>query len=98
MAAIIMHAMIEPGTGDRPALQPNAAIGPAVRAIAGNILAKARIAVIDPERTDGATVHSFRRATKQWRALMRLLAPHWVRQCLLLTDYPKVTASKQPLK
>jgi CHAD domain len=75
MAAIIMHAVIEPGTGDRPALQPNAAIGPAVRAIAGNILAKARIAVTDPERIDGATVHNFRRATKQWRALMRLLAP-----------------------
>ncbi|MGC2078927.1 MAG: hypothetical protein WA728_23445 [Xanthobacteraceae bacterium] len=49
MAAIIMHAVIEPAAGDRPALQPNAAIGPAVRAIASNILAKTRIAVTDPE-------------------------------------------------
>jgi CHAD domain-containing protein len=70
-----MHALIEAGIGDKPALQPNAAIGPAVRAIAGNILAKARIALTDPEHTDEAAVHDFRRATKQWRALMRLLAP-----------------------
>jgi CHAD domain-containing protein len=70
-----MHALIEPELGDKPALQPNAAIGPAVRAIAGNILVKARIALTDPERTDEAAVHDFRRATKQWRALMRLLAP-----------------------
>ena len=70
-----MHTLIDPGMGDKPALRPNAAIGPAVRAIAGNILAKARIALTDPERTDEAAVHDFRRATKQWRALMRLLAP-----------------------
>jgi CHAD domain-containing protein len=70
-----MHALIEAGMGDKPALQPDAAIGPAVRAIAGNILAKARIALMDPERTNEAAVHDFRRATKQWRALMRLLAP-----------------------
>ncbi|HXX52881.1 MAG TPA: CHAD domain-containing protein [Xanthobacteraceae bacterium] len=70
-----MHALIEAGIGAKPALQPNTAIGPAVRAIAGNILAKARGALADPERTDEAAVHDFRRATKQWRALMRLLAP-----------------------
>jgi CHAD domain-containing protein len=70
-----MHTLIEPRTGDKPALQPTVAIGPAVRAIAGNILAKARIALTDPERTDEAAVHDFRRASKQWRALMRLLGP-----------------------
>ena len=70
-----MHSFIEPGMGDKPALQPTAAIGPAVRAIAGNILTKARIALMDPEHTDEAAVHDFRRAAKQWRALMRLLSP-----------------------
>jgi CHAD domain-containing protein len=70
-----MHAPIEPEMGEKPALQPNAAIGPAVRAIAGRILAKARTAILDPERSNETAVHDFRRAIKQWRALMRLLAP-----------------------
>jgi CHAD domain-containing protein len=70
-----MHTLIEAGTGNEAALQPNVAIGPAVRTIAGNILAKARVALTDAERTDEAAVHDFRRATKQWRALMRLLSP-----------------------
>jgi CHAD domain-containing protein len=70
-----MHALIETDMGDKPALQPSAAIGPAVRAIAANILAGARIAITDPERSNQDAVHNFRRAIKQWRALMRLLAP-----------------------
>ena len=70
-----MHAFLEAEMGDKPALQPNAAIGPAVRAIARNILAGARAAVVDPERPSGDAVHDFRRAIKQWRALMRLLEP-----------------------
>ncbi len=70
-----MHALIETATDDKPALQPNAAIGPAVRAIAANILAQARIALLDPERSNQDAVHDFRRAMKEWRALMRLLAP-----------------------
>jgi CHAD domain-containing protein len=61
--------------GDKPALQPNAAIGPAVRGIAGHILAQARSAIVDPERSNQDAVHDFRRAMKEWRALMRLLAP-----------------------
>jgi CHAD domain-containing protein len=61
--------------GDKPALQPKAAIGPAVRAIAGRILGKARVAIVDPERTNETAVHDFRRAMKEWRALLRLLAP-----------------------
>jgi len=60
---------------DKPALQPNAAIGPAVRGIAGHILAQARAAILDPERSSQDAVHDFRRAIKEWRALMRLLAP-----------------------
>ncbi len=70
-----MHAVIETAMGDKPALQPNAAIGPVVRAIAANILAQARAALIDPERSNQDAVHDFRRAMKEWRALMRLLAP-----------------------
>jgi CHAD domain-containing protein len=70
-----MHALIESAMGDKPALQPSAAIGPAVRAIAGNILVHAHLAITDPQRSDQDAVHDFRRAMKQWRALMRLFAP-----------------------
>ena len=70
-----MHAFLEPDMVDKPALQPRAAIGPAVRAIAGHILESARAAITDPERTNQDAVHDFRRAIKQWRALMRLLQP-----------------------
>jgi CHAD domain-containing protein len=70
-----MHAFLEADMGDKPALQPKAAIGPAVRAIAGNILAGARAVISDPERSSQDAVHDFRRAMKQWRALMRLLEP-----------------------
>jgi CHAD domain-containing protein len=70
-----MHALLEADMGDKPALQPQAAIGPAVRAIAGDIVDKARAAIADPERSNQDAVHDFRRIMKQWRALMRLLAP-----------------------
>ncbi len=70
-----MRAFVEADMGDKPALQPRAAIGPAVREIAGNILAKARAGITDPERSNQDAVHDFRRAMKQWRALMRLLEP-----------------------
>jgi len=60
---------------EKPALQPKAAIGPAVRAVAAGILTQARQAISDPDRTNEAAVHQFRRAMKEWRALMRLLAP-----------------------
>ena len=70
-----MHALAEAEMGEKPALQPRAAIGPAVRAIAADILNHARAAIIDPERSSQDAVHHFRRAMKQWRSLMRLLAP-----------------------
>ena len=70
-----MHAFLESDGEDKPALQPKAAIGPAVRAAAANILMTARAAITDPERTTQEAVHDFRRAMKQWRALMRLLKP-----------------------
>ena len=70
-----MHGPAEPAPDRKPALQPDAAIGPALRTIGAEILAKARLALTDPERTNQAAVHDFRRAMKQWRALMRLLEP-----------------------
>jgi CHAD domain-containing protein len=60
---------------DKPALEPKAAIGPALRAAAGHILAQARAAITDPQLPSADAVHQFRRTMKQWRALMRLLAP-----------------------
>jgi CHAD domain-containing protein len=60
---------------EKPALRPKAAIGPALRAVAAGILADAREAISDPELTNEAAVHEFRRTMKEWRALMRLLAP-----------------------
>ena len=70
-----MHAFIEADMGAKPALQPRAAIGPAVRAIAGHVIDTARVTITDPERSSQDAVHDFRRAMKQWRALMRLLEP-----------------------
>ena len=70
-----MDALLEPAMGEKPALEPKSAIGPVVRAIAANNLATARLAIADPERTPEDAVHDFRRAMKEWRALMRLLAP-----------------------
>ena len=70
-----MHAFLEADMSDKPALQPRAAIGPAIRAIASRILLRARTALTDPATSPQDAVHDFRRTMKQWRALMRLLAP-----------------------
>ena len=68
-----MDALQEPKMAEKPALQPKAAIGPAIRAIAQNILA--RRGRRWPTRTSNVdAVHQFRRRMKQWRSLMRLLA------------------------
>jgi CHAD domain-containing protein len=61
--------------GKKPALEPKTAIGPAMHAIAAHTLAAARAVMTDPERSTADAVHEFRRAMKEWRALMRLLAP-----------------------
>ncbi|SRR6266508_1933214 len=58
---------------DRPALRPGVAVGEALRAVAGDILAEARAAIDDPAKPDAEAVHDFRRAMKSWRALLRLL-------------------------
>ena len=61
--------------GEKPALQPNAAIGPAIRAIGGHILAEASRTLADPELSQAGSRARFRRSMKEWRALMRLLDP-----------------------
>jgi CHAD domain-containing protein len=70
-----MHGILEADKGKKPALRPKDAIGPALHAIATHVLAGAHTAISDPERSSQEAVHAFRRAMKQWRALMRLLAP-----------------------
>jgi CHAD domain-containing protein len=70
-----MHGPVKAEMAEKPALEPTAAIGPSVRAIAAHILASARIAMSDPQMSSQDAVHQFRRAMKEWRALMRLLAP-----------------------
>lgn len=61
--------------GKKPALEPSTAIGPAMHAIGVYTLAGARAVMTDPECSTATAVHEFRRAMKEWRALMRLLAP-----------------------
>jgi CHAD domain-containing protein len=60
---------------DKPALRPGLAVGEALRAIARDILAEARGVIDDPAKSEVAAVHDFRRAMKQWRAVLRLLGP-----------------------
>jgi CHAD domain-containing protein len=69
-----MHGPVKAKMGKKPALQPKAAIGPAVRAIAEHTLVGAHLVMTDPELSSQDAVHEFRRAMKEWRALMRLLA------------------------
>jgi CHAD domain-containing protein len=60
---------------DRPALQVDVAVGEALRAVARDILAEARTAIADPDKSDAEAVHDFRRAMKRWRGLLRLFEP-----------------------
>jgi CHAD domain-containing protein len=61
--------------GDKPTLRPGEAIGPALIAVANDILAEARAALDDPERSDAVAVHDYRKAMKRWRAFLRLIEP-----------------------
>jgi len=60
---------------DRPALRSDVAVGEALRGVARDVLAEARLAITDANRPDAEAVHDFRRAMKRWRALLRLLEP-----------------------
>jgi CHAD domain-containing protein len=60
---------------DRPALQSDAAVGEALRAVARHMITEGRAVVRDPAKSEAEAVHDFRRAMKRWRALLRLLGP-----------------------
>jgi CHAD domain-containing protein len=59
--------------GEKPALRPDVAVGEALRAVAGDILAEARGALEEPGKEDATAVHDYRKSMKRWRALLRLL-------------------------
>jgi CHAD domain-containing protein len=61
--------------GDKPTLRPGEAIGPALTAVANDVLAEARAALDNPERSDAVAVHDYRKAMKRWRAFLRLIEP-----------------------
>ncbi|MGP0090753.1 MAG: CHAD domain-containing protein [Xanthobacteraceae bacterium] len=60
---------------NKPALRPQGAVGDGLRAAARDILFTARNTIIGPEESEASAVHDFRKAIKQWRALLRLLEP-----------------------
>jgi CHAD domain-containing protein len=60
---------------NKPALRPRGAVGDALRAVARTILAAARKAVDGEMESEAVAIHEFRKANKQWRALLRLLEP-----------------------
>lgn len=63
--------------GENSALRPGRPVGPALRTFGNEILAAARAALDGAPGDPASSVHDFRRAMKRWRALLRLLEPHW---------------------
>src|SRR5262245_7346336 len=61
--------------GKTPALHPKHAVGHAVRQVAYDVLSKARAALTTPSTADAVAIHDYRKETKRWRALLRLLIP-----------------------
>lgn len=57
----------------KPTLRPQSRIGPALVAVAGEIVAEARAPLRDRSHPDSERIHDFRKALKRWRALLRLL-------------------------
>ena len=58
---------------NKPTLRPKSRIGPALIAVAGEIIAEARKPLHDRSHPDAERIHDFRKALKRWRALVRLL-------------------------
>jgi CHAD domain-containing protein len=58
---------------NKPTLRPQARIGPALVAVAGEIIAEARKPLRERGKPDAERIHDFRKALKRWRALLRLL-------------------------
>jgi CHAD domain-containing protein len=57
---------------DDPVLRPGNPIGPALLAIGKDLL---NADALDPEKSEAAAIHGFRRRMKRWRAFLRLLEP-----------------------
>jgi CHAD domain-containing protein len=81
----------EPGMNNKPALRPQGAVGDGLRAAAREILSTARNTIDGPVANEAAAIHDFRKAIKQWRALLRLLEP------LLGTDARKLRLDAREL-
>jgi len=81
----------EPGMNNKPALRPQGAVGDGLRAAARDILSTARHTINGPVENEAAAIHDFRKAIKQWRALLRLLEP------LLGTDARKLRLDAREL-
>jgi CHAD domain-containing protein len=61
--------------GDKLGLRPAGPVGEGLVAFAHDILREGRAAITNPDLSDAAAVHDFRKAMKRWRALLRLLEP-----------------------
>jgi len=60
---------------EKPALRPGEPVGPALSAIAHEILAEGRAALLAAEIENSTAIHDYRKAMKRWRAYLRLLEP-----------------------
>ena len=67
-------------------MRPSVAVGEALRGVARDILAEARAAIENPEKSEAEAVHDFRRAMKRWRAMLRLLEPFLGEEARRLRD------------
>jgi CHAD domain-containing protein len=62
-------------------LDPDRAIGEAVREIAASVLTEAQSVLANADKDRSTAIHDFRKEMKRWRALLRLLAPFLGDEC-----------------
>src|SRR5207344_2250325 len=60
--------------GDKAALRPGEPVGPALTAIAHDMIAEGRAALAS-NGGNASAVHDYRKAMKGWRAFLRLIEP-----------------------
>jgi CHAD domain-containing protein len=61
--------------GDEAALRPGEPVGPALIAVAHDIIAEGRAALAETDGGKASAVHDYRKAMKRWRAFLRLIEP-----------------------
>jgi CHAD domain-containing protein len=59
--------------GDEAALRPGEPVGPALIAVAHDIIAEGRAALAETDGGKASAVHDYRKAMKRWRAFLRLV-------------------------